>query len=197
MMPNRTRAKGFAPVLLVGMMMVVFVALPACGARRGEPSAAPWDEYIQAMDDALARDDFYAADLARRTAYLLALGSRRWDALAAVGDANLRFVTFPGASPTLRLEARRIYRSALLRAHAQGSIEGVLGVSEAFAAAGDKGEAREGLAMVLALAAAGHGSYDAARMEALTARLDGQESSDEESARDLGVPAASTVMWTR
>jgi hypothetical protein len=196
-MPNRMLAKGFAPVLLVGIMLVVAVALAAGGAKRGDPSAAPWDEYILAMDDALARDDFYAADLARRTAHLMATGSRRWDALVAVGDANLRFVTFPGASPTLRSEARGIYRSARLRAHEQGSIEGVLRVSEAFAAVGDKEEAREGLAMALAMAAAGHGSYDAARVEALTERLDNQASSDEESARDLGAPAASTVTWTR
>jgi hypothetical protein len=197
MMPNRTRARGFAAVLVVGMMMVVAVALPACGAKRGDPSAAPWDQYIQAMDDALARGDFYAADLARRTAYLMALGSRRWDAMAAVGDAYVRFVAVPGASPTLRPEARRIYRSALLRAHQQGSIEGVLRVSEAFAALGDKEEAREGLTMAAAMAAASHESYDAARAEALTDRLDNQASSHEESARDLGAPAASAVTWTR
>lgn len=197
MMPNRTRAKGFAPVLLVGMMMVVAVALPACGAKRGDPPAASSDQYIQAMDDALARGDFYAADLARRTAHLMALGSRRWDAMAAVGDAYVRFAASPGASPTLRLEARRIYRSALFRAHQQGSIEGVLRVSEAFAALGDKEVAREGLAMAAAMAAASHGPYDAARAEALTERLDNQASSDEESARDLGAPAASTVTWTR
>ena len=198
MMPNRTRARGFASVLVVGMMMVVAVALPACGAKRGDPSAAPWGEYIQAMDDALARGDFYAADLARRTAHLMALGSRRWDAMAAVGDAYVRFVASPGASPTLRPEARRIYCSALFRAHQQGSIEGVLRVSEALAALGDKEVAREGLAMAAAMAAAAsHGPYDAARAEALTERLDNQASSHEESARDLGAPAASAVTWTR
>lgn len=198
MMPSRMLAKGFAPVLLVGMLLVIAVTLAAGGAKRGEPSAAaPWDLYILAMDDALARDDFYAADLARRTAQLMATGSRRWDALVAAGDANLRFVTFPGASPTLRSEARRLYRSALLRAHEQGSIEGVLRVSEAFAAVGDKEQAREGLAMALAMAAAGDGSYDAARVEALTECLDDRTSSHEEPARDLGTPGASTVTWTR
>ena len=196
-MPNRTRARGFAPVLVVGMMMVAAVALAACGAKRGDPSAASSDQYIQAMDDALARGDFYAADLARRTAHLMALGSRRWDAMAAVGDAYVRFVASPGASPTLRPEARRIYCSALFRAHQQGSIEGVLRVSEALAALGDKEVAREGLAMAAAMAAASHGPYDAARAQALTERLDNQASSHEESARDLGAPAASAVTWTR
>jgi hypothetical protein len=184
-------------MLVVGMLMIVAIALVGSGAKRGEPSAAPWNEYIQAMDDALARGDFYAADLARRTAQLMAQGSRRWDALVAVGDADLRFATFPGASPTLRAEARRSYRSALMHAREQGSIEGVLRVSEALAAVGDKEQAREGLAMVLAMAAASHGPYDAARVEALTERLDHETSSHEDSTRDPMTPAASTVTWTR
>lgn len=196
-MPNGTCAKGSAPMLVAGMVMIVVIALAGTGPRGGEPSAAPWNAYIQVMDDALARDDFYAADMARRTAHLMAQGSRRWDALVAVGDADLRFVTFPGASPGLRAEARRIYRSALLRAHEQGSIEGVLRVSEAFAAAGDKDGAREGLAMVLAMVATSRGPHDAARVEALTERLDDQTSRHEEPAPDLGTPAASTVTWTR
>jgi hypothetical protein len=196
-MPNRTRANGFAQVLVGGLMVIAAVGLSGCGGRPSESHAAPWDQYIQAMDDALARDDFYAADLARQTAYLLALGSRRWDAMAAVGDAYVRFVDSRGASPTLRPEARPIYRSALLRAREQGSIEGVLRVSEAFAALGDKEVAREGLAMAVAMAAVSHGSYDAARVEALTERLENGASSHEESARDLEAPAAAAVTWTR
>jgi hypothetical protein len=130
------------------MTLVVAVTLAGCGAKGGGDSdTASWDHYIQAMDDALMRGDFYAADLARQTAYLMALGSRRWEAMAAVGAAYLRFADFPGARPTLRLEARRIYRSALLRAGQQDSIEGVLRVSEALAALGDTHGAREGLAM--------------------------------------------------
>jgi hypothetical protein len=196
-MPNRTRANGFARVLAGGMMMIAVVGLSGCGGRTGEPQAAPWGAYIQAMDDALGRGDFYAADLARQTASLMALGSRRWDAMADVGDAYVRFVASPGASPTLQPEARRIYRSALFRAREQGSIEGVLRVSEAFAALGDKEVAREGLAIAVAMAAAGHRSYDAARVEALTKQLEDQASSSEEPARDLVAPAAAAVTWTR
>lgn len=197
MMPSGTCAKGSASLVVAGLIMMVVIALAATGPGRGEPSPAPWTEYIEVMDDALARGDFYAADLARRTASLMAQGSRRWDALVAAGDADLRFVTYPGASPGLRAEARRIYRSALLRAHEQGSIEGVLRVSEAFAAAGDKEGAREGLAMVVDMATASHEPDVAARVEALTERLDDQTSDHGEPARDLGTPGVSAVTWTR
>ena len=199
-MPNRTHANGFPQMLMggwIGGLMIAMFALSGCGGARSEPPTTPWDQYIEAMDEALARGDFYAADLARHTAYLMALGSRRWDAMAAVGDAYVRFADFPGASPTLRPEARRIYRSALVRARQRGSIEGVLRVSEAFAALGDKEVAREGLAMAAAMAAASHGSYDVARLEALTERLDDQGSAHEEIARDLGAPAAAALTWTR
>ena len=107
MMPNRN-ARIFGPVLVGAMTLVLVVALSGCGAQRGDPDTASWDQYIHAMDDALARGDFYAADLARQTAYLIALGSRGWEAMAAVGDAYARFADRPGASPTLRPEARRI-----------------------------------------------------------------------------------------
>ena len=194
MTPDRMRARR----LTSAFSLVVVLTLSGCGAKGGgDPDTASWDQYIQAMDDALARGDFYAADLARQTAYLMALGSRRWEAMAAVGDAYVRFVERPGASPTLRPEARRICRSALSRAGQQGSIEGVLRVSEALAGLGDREAAREGLAMAAALAAASRGPYDVARAEALTERLDDRADHDDEAGADIGAPAAAAVMWTR
>lgn len=194
MTPDRMRARRLTSAL----SLVVALTLSGCGAKGGgDPDTAAWDQYIQAMDDALARGDFYAADMARQTAYLMALGSRRWEAMAAVGDAYVRFADRPGASPTLRPEARRIYRSALSRAGQQGSIEGVLRVSEALAGLGDREAAREGLATAAALAAASRGPYDVGRAEALTERLDNRASHDDEPAAVIGTPAAAAVMWTR
>ena len=194
MTPDRMRARRLTSAL----SLVVALTLSGCGVKGGvDPDTASWDQYIQVMDDALARGDFYAADLARQTAYLMALGSRRWEAMAAVGDAYARFADHPGASPTLRPEARRIYRSALSRAGQQGSIEGVLRVSEALAGLGDRDAAREGLATAAALAAASRGPYDVARAEALTERLDDRADHDDEPVADIGVPAAAAVMWTR
>jgi hypothetical protein len=197
MMCQKSRAGGFDQILASGLLLVAVLASAGCGTKGGgDSNTASWDHYIQAMDDALTRGDFYAADLARQTAYLLTLGSRRWEPMVAVGAAYLRFADSPGARPTLRLEARRIYRSALVRAGEQDSIEGVLRVSEALAALGDTQGAREGLAMAAAMAATSRGSYDVARAEALTERLDNEAGRGEESAGDIGGPAAA-VMWTR
>lgn len=194
MTPDTMCARRLTSALSLAVTLTFF----GCGATGGgDPDTASWDQYVQAMDDALARGDFYAADLARQTAYLMALGSRRWEAMAAVGDAYVRFADRPGASPTLRPEARRIYRSALSRAGQQGSIEGVLRVSEALAGLGDREAAREGLAMAAALGAASRGPYDVARAEALTERLDDRADHDDEAVADIGAPAAAAVMWTR
>jgi hypothetical protein len=180
------------------MTLAVAVTLSGCGAKGGgDSNTASSDQYIQAMDDALARGDFYAADMARQTAYLMALGSGHWEAMAAVGDAYARFLGYPGASPTLRSEAGRIYHSALVRAGQEGSIEGLLRVSEALAALGETRGAREGLAMASAMAAASRRSYDVARAEALIERLDNEAGRLEEPAGDIGAPAAAAVMWTR
>jgi len=194
MTPDRMRTSR----LTAALSLAVALTVSGCGAKGGgDPDTASWDQYIQVMDDALARGDFYAADLARETASLMALGSRRWEAMAAVGDAYVRFADHPGASPTLRPEARRIYRSALSRAGQQGSIEGVLRVSEALAALGDREAAREGLATAATLSAANRAPYDVARAEALTERLDDRANHDDEGAADIGAPAAAAVMWTR
>lgn len=197
MMPARTGTRVVAPALLGGMMLVLVVAFSGCGGPGSAPDTASWEQYIQVMDEALARGDFYAADLARQMAHLMALGSPRWDAMAAVGDAYVRFAGARGASPTLRPEAGRIYRSALLRAREQGSVEGVLRVSEAFAALGDREAAREGLAIATAMAVSRHLSYDVARAEALSERLDNESGTFEESTSDVAGQAAAAVMWTR
>src|SRR5260370_9687915 len=96
------------------MTLVVAVPLAGCGTKGGgDSNTASWDHYIQAMDDAPTRGDFYAAHLARQTAYLLALGSRRWEPMVAAGAAYPRFADSPGARPPLLPEPRRIHRAAL------------------------------------------------------------------------------------
>ena len=124
MMANGVRAQRFGQVLARGMLLAVTIS--GCEATSADPYAASWDQYIQVMDDALTRGDLNAAEMARQEAFLAARGSRRWDAMVAVGDASVRLMRSPGASPTLGAEARRIYRWALFRARQQGSLEGVV-----------------------------------------------------------------------
>ena len=76
-----------------------------------------------------------------RDAYGEALGSRRWEAMAAVGDAALRvdaLAGLPARHPTgFRAEARQAYLKALFRARDAGSVEGVERIADAFASLGD------------------------------------------------------------
>jgi hypothetical protein len=198
MTPHTTRAGRVGEVLVVGLLAVGAIAGSGCGARSGDAETAFWYEYIRVMDEALARGDFYAADAARQNAYLAALRSQRWDAMAAVGDASARLAEeFPRVHDTLRPEVRRVYALALSRALEQGSLEGVLRVSEAFADLGDRDRAREGLTVATGMLAASQRAYDADRLKALADRLDDQTSTVEDLAEVVRVPAAGSATWTR
>jgi len=177
--------------------MLLAFALSGCEARSSDRDAASWDQYIQVMDDALTRGDLNAAEMARQEAVLAARASRRWDAMTAVGDASARLMRSPGASPALGAEARRIYRWALFRARQQGSLEGVVRVSEAFIELDDREAARDGLAMATAMLTGGEAHDDADRVKALSDRLDDQARPPEESIADIGTPPAATTTWIR
>jgi len=197
MTPHTTHAKGFGQVLVTGMMLVAALLGSGCRARSSDRDAALWDQYIRVMDEALARGDVNAARMAREAAYSAALGSRRWDAMAAVGDASVRFMEFPAGGHAMRTEVRRIYRSALFRARHQGSAEGVLRVSEAFADLGDRDVAREGLTMAEEMLAASYRAHDAERLKALADRLDHPADIPEESTDGVRAPGAAAAAWTR
>ena len=95
---------------------------------------------LAAIDEAIARNDASRAIFEWRDAYGVALRSRRWDAMAAVGDAALRIdaATGPSGRPTgFRAEARQAYLRALFDARAAGARDGIERVADAFAALGD------------------------------------------------------------
>jgi len=192
-----TRSEGAAQLLALGIIVVAVFGALGCGAKSDRPDGTPWDPYILAMDDALARDDFYAADLARRTAHLLALGSHRWDAMADVGDACVRFLDAPGAGPTVRAECRHMYRSALAGARQQASIDGVLRVSEASTALGDQDMAREGLALATAMVSSFGAPAQLVRLKALEARLSRGADRVDPSRAEISEPTAAAVTWQR
>jgi len=111
-----------------------FEALPAVAERT-------LSMHLASMDEAIARNDPSRAVFEWRDAYGVALRSRRWDAMAAVGDAALRIDTAtsaPTGHPTgFRAEARQAYLKALLDARAAGSLEGIERIAASFAALGD------------------------------------------------------------
>jgi len=96
---------------------------------------------LAAIDDAIGRKDLSRAVIEWRDAYGVALRSRQWDAMTAVGDAAVRIDGIarpPSRYPTgFRAEARQAYLRALVDARAAHSREGIEHVAAAFAALGD------------------------------------------------------------
>ena len=95
---------------------------------------------LAAVDAALARKDVSRAIYLWRDAHGIALGLRRWDAMAAVGDLAMRIdaATSPLGRPTgFRAEARQAYLRALYEARAAGEREAIDLIADAFAAMGD------------------------------------------------------------
>jgi hypothetical protein len=113
---------------------------PTPGATRPDPKRS-LPARLAAVDAAIARRDPSRAIYEWRDAYGIALGSRRWEAMVAVGDAATRIDALaPSGSryPTgFRAEARQAYLRAFLDARAVGSREGIHRAAEAFGALGD------------------------------------------------------------
>ncbi len=102
-----------------------------------DSSEAPWTPHIEKLNEALAKKNLSAATMAWRDAYGVALGSRQWEGMIAVGDAALRMGDVGGSRQAPEPTARDSYLTALFRARRQGSLDGVLRTAEAFAALGD------------------------------------------------------------
>jgi hypothetical protein len=131
--------------LAVGLLTAV-TGTGSLRTRPVEPVAAvapepAWTRHLAAADAALAENDVSRAVSEWRRAYSAALGTRRWEPMAAVGDAAMRIdgsATGLGVSPlTFRGQARQAYLTALWSARSAGSREGVERIAAAFAALGD------------------------------------------------------------
>jgi hypothetical protein len=97
--------------------------------------------HLAGVDEALAQQDAGRAAREWRSAYSLALASRRWEAMADMGDAAVRIDTLasrPSGHPTgFRAEARQAYLRALFQARNAKAPSGIERVARAFAALGD------------------------------------------------------------
>ncbi len=158
--------------LLVVGGSAVSIAGPSARADDGNTSdAAPWVGAIRGMDEALARGDVRAALKAREDARLAALGSWGWEGPILVGDATLRLAQSTGLRHALEPAARRAYVFALFRARRQGSLDGVLRVTEAFAVLGDSDMARKGFVIANGLAVTSREPQALERVRAFEERL--------------------------
>ena len=145
---------------------------------------APWVSAIRAMDEALARGDLRAALKAREDARLAALASERWEGIAMVGDATLRLAQGTGLLDAMEPAARRAYVFALHRARRQGSLDGVLQITRAFAGLGDHDMVSVGFTIAGSLAVTSREANAVKRVRAL------EEELAAEMPRAGGVPAA-------
>jgi hypothetical protein len=96
-----------------------------------------WVERLERVDRAIVDRNVSMAVYEWREALGAALATRRWAPMAEVGDAALRVDTLLPPTGSFRREARRVYLSALFRARAERSLEGVQRVMEAFEGLGD------------------------------------------------------------
>jgi hypothetical protein len=150
------------------------LAAPAPFARacdESKVSTAPWAAAIEAMDEALARGDVRAALKAREDARLAALASERWEGMAMVGGATLRLAQTTGLLVSMEPAVRRAYVFALHRARRQGSLDGVLCITRAFAGLGDRDLVVSGFAIADRLAVKSREPRAAERVRALEEEL--------------------------
>ncbi len=171
-MNARTARERFVGLLLVVGALASALSPPAAHAGDAHRADdAPWAAAIRAMDEALSKGEVGAALRAREEAHRVALGSRRWEAMADVADATLKLAQNADLRRAMQSEARRAYLSALFWARHQGSLDGVLRVTEAFAALGDREAARQGFVIATALAASSYEPHARERVRALQERL--------------------------
>jgi hypothetical protein len=133
-------AAGLIGVGLVAAVMEVRADLIPLESRRAVHRLqfdTRWRVHVGTVDQALARHDVSAAVGAWHDAYGAALASRGWEGMLAVGDAFLRIGAEAGTVRGSRANARQAYLNALIRAHRDGSTDGLRRTATAFAALGD------------------------------------------------------------
>ncbi|HXJ84425.1 MAG TPA: hypothetical protein VMS64_37780 [Candidatus Methylomirabilis sp.] len=157
----------FVVLVLAASSLLIATASRADAGAGALPDGTPWVGAIRTMDDALARGDLRAALRAREDARLAALASQRWEGMAMVGDATLRLAQKAGLVSAMEPAARRAYAFALHRASRQGSVDGAVRITVAFAGLGDHEMARKSLAVAESLAAACHDPDAQQRVRAL------------------------------
>jgi hypothetical protein len=100
------------------------------------------------VDEAVASNNVSRAIYEWREAYGAAMGSRRSEALASVGDAALRIDTLAGSRGVFREEARDAYHGSMLLAHAQRDVRTMMRAADSLTQLGDTRAAERARHMV-------------------------------------------------
>src|SRR5262245_4434439 len=125
--------------------IIALLAVLACtnlgvrfGVTRDDAFDRQWQVTLGAIDEALLLGDTAGAAARWREAYGKAIRSGGWSRLVDIGDAALRIRDAPALQPSAVGAARQSYLTALYRARAQRSAEGIGRVCEAFRLLGDR-----------------------------------------------------------
>jgi hypothetical protein len=119
-------------LVLAGLEVVASHRVLVGGTRLQPVERGAWSEQLQAANHAIAERNIATADRELQSAYLAALGSRRWEGMIAYGDAAARVAEIASVRPPWVEKAHQAYLIALFRARDAGSVDGVLRAAEGF-----------------------------------------------------------------
>jgi uncharacterized membrane protein YfcA len=129
-----------------------------------------WAPYIRRVDAALAERKISAAEETWHAAYAMALRSRSWQGLVAVGDASFRIACVTKSRTDIE-RTRQNYLSALFLARRAGAVDGMVDIIERVAALGDSG-VTQGLEIAQGIGRKTDDAYARARLAAVAATLE-------------------------
>lgn len=150
---RRRGVRGLRVALAVAIGLAVLGTPPTHARNQGEPPESSWTLPLRVLDEALRMRNIREALQAWHEAYDAAFASGRWEGLIEVADAYLRIGTLSGARRAWEPRASDLYRVALFRANARGSLDGVLLAAAALAALGDRQVVQQSLVIATDLAA--------------------------------------------
>jgi len=119
---------------------------------RHEAFQREWRQRLERVHEAVVLGDSRTAVAAWREAYAAAMRGGQWRDLIEVGEAALWVGDVAEFAETAPGAARKSYLTALYRAQAQRSVDGVLQAAEGFAALGDRAAVQNCLVMATRLA---------------------------------------------
>jgi hypothetical protein len=154
----------FGPLGLIALTVPLLAVLAQLTAQVPEPAPPrSWLEPLQTAEHALAQGDLRKAVRAEREAYRAAVNSGQWPGMIDVGDLRLRMRNEVALRTMAdRTQVRNAYLIALVRAHRDGDLGGILRVAESFAKLDDDASLEHSLRIASSVAA--HGSPETQEM---------------------------------
>jgi len=137
-------SRWYTPLVLLGVAVLVLLIIALAivevlvAATPVVPGPTGWSTPLERADEALRDGDVAQALAWWREARMEALRSGGWEGLIEVGDASRRLGVRAGLRRDGDMLARDAYMTALLRAHREHSVDGVLRAAAAFGELGDR-----------------------------------------------------------